>query len=223
VEEQFYLLWPQVVRRASPRDLAAIAAGLLVLASAVRFLILMRHSNAHNMLAYSTFTRIDGIAIGILISVALGGKAPSLSMGKRLALVLLGVAGLMGASEFIMDCAPDAVPTLLGGMLGFPLAGVSCAFLFLAVLGLSVERLPWVRWFRLVYLGKISYGLYVYHLLALLVVRNALGPLRMVLYPAYVLLGFALTLVFSVASYQFLELPFLKLKERFTYVLSRPE
>jgi peptidoglycan/LPS O-acetylase OafA/YrhL len=54
-------------------------------------------------------------------------------------------------------------------------------------------------------------------------VRNVLGPLHMTLYPVYALLGLALTVALSMASYQFLELPFLKFKERFTYVPSRPE
>jgi peptidoglycan/LPS O-acetylase OafA/YrhL len=52
--------------------------------------------------------------------------------------------------------------------------------------------------------------------------RSCLSPLGVAVYPVYVLLGFALTVALSIVSYNFLELPFLKLKERFTYVLSRP-
>jgi peptidoglycan/LPS O-acetylase OafA/YrhL len=221
IEEQFYLFWPQVVRRASARHLAAVAAGLLVMASVARFVLLARHTTSQ-MLGYGTFTRLDGIAVGILISLVLRGRIPTLSMGVRFFLGFLGLAGLLGAAELMVGTAPDAVPTLLGGMLGFPLVGVACTLLFLAALGLQTERVPMVGWFRLVYLGKISYGLYVYHLLALLLVRNAIRPQRLALYPVYALLGFAVTVAFSMISYHFLELPFLKLKERFTYVLSRP-
>jgi peptidoglycan/LPS O-acetylase OafA/YrhL len=221
IEEQFYLLWPQVVRRASAKRLAAVAAGLLVMASGVRFVLLARHTTMQ-MLGYGTFTRLDGIAVGILISLVLRGRVPSLSMGVRFFFVFLGLGGLMGASELLLATAPGAAPTLLGGMLGFPLVGVACTLLFLAVLGLQAERVRLVGWFRLVYLGKISYGLYVYHLLALVLMRSALSPLGVALYPVYALLGFALTVALSIVSYHFLELPFLKLKERFTYVLSRP-
>jgi len=221
IEEQFYLLWPQVVRRASAKRLAAVAAGLLVMASGVRFVLLARHTTMQ-MLGYGTFTRLDGIAVGILISLVLRGRVPSLSMGVRFFFVFLGLGGLMGASELLLATAPGAAPTLLGGMLGFPLVGVACTLLFLSALGLPVERMRAVGWFRLVYLGKISYGLYVYHLLALVLMRSALSPLGVALYPVYALLGFALTVALSIVSYHFLELPFLKLKERFTYVLSRP-
>ena len=221
IEEQFYLLWPQVVRRASIRHLAVVAAGLLVMASGVRFVLLARHATMQ-MLGYGTFTRLDSIAVGILISLILRGRVPSLSMGMRFLLVFLGFGGLVAASVILSATAPGTAPTLLSGMLGFPVVGASCTLLFLSALGLPVQRVRMVGWFRLVYMGKISYGLYVYHLLALLLVRNALSPLRVALYPVYALLGFALTLAFSMFSYHFLELPFLKLKERFTYVHSRP-
>src|SRR5208282_3136937 len=76
IEEQFYLFWPQVVRRASARHLAAAAVGLLVMASGARFVLLARHTTSQ-MLGYGTFTRLDGIAVGILISVVLRGKVPT--------------------------------------------------------------------------------------------------------------------------------------------------
>jgi peptidoglycan/LPS O-acetylase OafA/YrhL len=221
IEEQFYLLWPQVVRRASARRLAVVAIGLLAMASAVRFVLLARHANMR-MLGYSTFTRLDGIAIGILISLVLRGRVPSLSMRMRGVLVLLGFGLLVTASELLNPPTPGTAHTMLGGMLGYPLVGISCTLLFLSALGLPAERMRPVRWFRLVYLGKISYGLYVYHLLALLLVHMALSPLRMALHPLYALLGLALAVALSIASYQLLELPFLRLKERFTYVPSRP-
>lgn len=107
-------------------------------------------------------------------------------------------------------------------MLGFPLVAVACTLLFLSVFGLPMERARMAGWFQLVYLGKISYGLYVYHYLSLLLARKALGPLHAGLYPVYALLSLALTVAFSIASYRFMELPFLRIKERFTYVIPGP-
>jgi peptidoglycan/LPS O-acetylase OafA/YrhL len=222
VEEQFYLLWPLVVRISSPTFLATVAIGLLVIASGVRFVLLMGHTTMQ-MLSYNTFTRLDGIAVGILISLYLRGNIPTLSKGGRTFFVILGFGGLIGASDLLSSAASGAAPTLLRGMLGFPLVAAAGALLFRSALGLPVESIRMVGRFRLVYLGKISYGLYVYHYLALSLARSALGPLRVELYPVYALFGLGLTVAFSVASYQFLELPFLKLKERFTYVHSRPE
>src|SRR5499427_9078634 len=43
-EEQFYLLWPLVVRRTSKKNLIQIATGLLVLASLARLILLLKHT-----------------------------------------------------------------------------------------------------------------------------------------------------------------------------------
>jgi len=102
-----------------------------------------------------------------------------------------------------------------GGVL---LVAAGCALILLAVLGTSV-RPPGV----LVYLGKISYGLYVYHTLGSFLaekldfVRSGLPHLI-----AREALAFSITIVLAAASYKFLESPFLRLKKRFELVRSRP-
>src|SRR6185436_11014013 len=70
----------------------------------------------------------------------------------------------------------------------------------------------------LIYLGRISYGLYVWHLLALAIASLLLKKYS----PLHALFGFALTILISAISYRWLEQPFLKLKKRFTHVASRP-
>jgi peptidoglycan/LPS O-acetylase OafA/YrhL len=42
------------------------------------------------------------------------------------------------------------------------------------------------------------------------------------IYAAYAIAGFSLTVIFSAISYRWLESPFLKMKERFAVVRSRP-
>ena len=76
----------------------------------------------------------------------------------------------------------------------------------------------------LVYLGRISYGLYVFHVLGLMISDytihhqdSSLG--RYFLRDA---VAFAFTVALSAISYSWLETPFLTLKQRFTHVLSRP-
>jgi peptidoglycan/LPS O-acetylase OafA/YrhL len=78
-------------------------------------------------------------------------------------------------------------------------------------------------------LGKISYGLYVFHLICLIwsdwICVNALG----ISYPASptyaefeIPIALTMTMVLASLSYQLIEKPFLKFKERFTYIASRP-
>ena len=74
------------------------------------------------------------------------------------------------------------------------------------------------------YLGRISYGLYVFHVLGLLisdyVVPNQTASLAR--YTLRVVVALAVTVTMSAISYRWLETPFLRLKQRFTHVLSRP-
>jgi peptidoglycan/LPS O-acetylase OafA/YrhL len=61
-----------------------------------------------------------------------------------------------------------------------------------------------------VYGGRISYGLYVFHPAAIRLVDDLWWPWRLSV-------AFALTWVVAAVSYRYLELPFLRLKRRFTW------
>ncbi|HET9786737.1 MAG TPA: acyltransferase family protein, partial [Pyrinomonadaceae bacterium] len=78
---------------------------------------------------------------------------------------------------------------------------------------LSIPPFSW-----LVYLGRISYGLYVFHLFALvLMTRVSVIPVIGVQlnFPLRTVLSFLLTVAFASVSYKVLERPFLRLKDRF--------
>ena len=80
----------------------------------------------------------------------------------------------------------------------------------------------------------MSYGLYVYHIFAQCLAKLAMhfwlrglamrwpGVMVPLALPIFMPLSAALTLCFAVASYRWLESPFLRLKGRFTVVRSRP-
>ena len=70
------------------------------------------------------------------------------------------------------------------------------------------------------YLGKISYGIYMYHCIVIIIVLKSLiyfGLLNNGLIYALVIL---LTILVSSLSYRFFEEPFIKLKSRFSKILS---
>jgi len=84
------------------------------------------------------------------------------------------------------------------------------------VVAVSVGRSnDWLAHPWLVYLGRISFGLYVFHVAAIVVVMTLSLP-WLVRLP----LTFGFTLLAASLSYRFFELPFLRLKERFPYVSS---
>ena len=69
------------------------------------------------------------------------------------------------------------------------------------------------------YLGKISYGMYMYHTIAVVIgvkISHSFGNSNFVSYP----ISYILTIIMSGLSYQYFEKPFLKIKDRFTTVKS---
>ena len=76
IEEQFYLAWPLALRKASVRAMAIIAAGILVVANAWRVWLAVSAAPVERI-EYNTFTRLDPIALGILIAL-FGHKLPQI-------------------------------------------------------------------------------------------------------------------------------------------------
>jgi peptidoglycan/LPS O-acetylase OafA/YrhL len=72
------------------------------------------------------------------------------------------------------------------------------------------------------YLGKISYGLYVFHLLTIVIARRAVERSSIDSWWLTAGVALVLTVAISATSYAVLEKPFLRLKRRFEAVSGRP-
>jgi peptidoglycan/LPS O-acetylase OafA/YrhL len=223
LEEQFYLIWPWVIRRSSPRRLALYALGLMVFAAIVTLALGIVHPD-FDWVSKNSFTRVDGIAVGAVLAVMLHGSTPALSAAARGALFAASMAVILWvAHNFGLTHVPVA---LLPLVTGWPLAALACGGILLSVLGTTGRWTSALRSGPFVYLGRISYGLYVYHELLLKVAARVFpehnsSPAEMLGYWAF---GLCTTLPIAAASYRFIELPFLRLKRRrFTVVPSRPD
>jgi len=221
IEEQFYLVWPLALRRLSRRQLVFAVIGLLVLANMVRVFLVFSHV-VGAAVEYNTLARIDAIAFGVLLAYFLGSEAPSLSLLSRAALAI-ACLGLwcMVASQTNLNAQTEVAP-VMGTLLGRPLIALAAAGLLFAVIGAPAAGARALTASWLTYLGRISYGLYVYHAAGLLLAWHLIRGNSVKIYAAYALTGFGLTVLFSALSYRWLESPFLKMKERFAIVRSRP-
>ena len=166
----------------------------------------------------NTFVQLDPIAAGILIAVLLKGEIPSLSRLARTAMMAAGVTALaLGSLHFGIKNDPLTTTRIV---LGYPSVAVGGVLLLLSVLRTrtgSTTR-------SLTYLGRISYGLYVFHVLGLLISDHIVHDQTASLFRYALRVGVALaaTIAMAAVSYRWLETPFLSLKQRFTHVLSRP-
>jgi peptidoglycan/LPS O-acetylase OafA/YrhL len=203
IEEQFYLLWPWAARNLSRRGMISVAISLLILAWIARAFTLNGAS------WYNTLTRLDPIAVGILVSLLLNGRAPVISVFWRHSLCATGLAVLALATIEFQGVSHDI--TQADGLVSYPLACAGALAIFVSFLGAELSGYR-----RLIYLGRISYGLYVFHLFALdatkMVLLREIGSCPFWLRG---LIAFPLTVAMAAASYRWLEMPFLRIKERF--------
>ncbi|HKV92489.1 MAG TPA: acyltransferase [Candidatus Angelobacter sp.] len=216
IEEQFYLAWPLALRRASLRATAFMAIAVLLVANIWRFGLVALAAPAQAM-EYNTFTRLDPIALGVLLAL-FAGKLPALSTWQRITLLAAAVAAWIVTFWFTVVIELPKLSTWQSA-LGHLLTAVASAAVLFSVMG-SQNAFLRNKW--LLYLGKISYGLYVLHEFAHYCAMRLLPastPWQVTEQSAFSL---ALTILLAAASYRWLESPFLRLKERFAYVQSRP-
>lgn len=219
-EEQFYLLWPLVLRKASVKTVRNIAIGLLALASIVRLILLSLHI-AGATLWFNTFARLDSIALGILLALWFHGRpTPRFGLAARLGLLLSGISAWLVVGHYCRLL--DPFPTLVGGMVGYPLMSLGGAAIFLSILGASQDGFSFLKNPMLVYLGKISYGLYAFHLLAIQLSSRLFAEYhRPFAWTLSWLSALGMTFLLAIISFRWLESPFLRWKQKsFTHVPS---
>jgi len=171
VEEQFYLFWPWFARYVPRRRLVVVPIVMIVVACVARATLPL---DTNHKVWTNTFTRLDPIAVGILIALI-----PSFNLRPvvRLVLVLIGLACWEFASYY---CGLIEQLSISKISMGYPAVAVGSGAFLLATLGAKSLRSGSALVRSLVYLGKISYGLYVYSQIAifigrLLLFRGAFG------------------------------------------------
>jgi len=216
IEEQFYLVWPLVVLSLSRQKLMIVAAAMIVISPLVRTLLVL--NDAADLAVYVlTPARMDGLAMGALIALAVRGPngiAPLVPWAWRL--------GSLAAAAFLVIVIIRRDFSTEDGVI--LTAGISClTFMYASLLVLSltyrplttVMEVPVMRWF-----GKYSYGLYVWHpIVNILLIHSPLtsqlGVDTKLEIALLLVVAFATSLLVTLASYKFLEAPMLRLKNRF--------
>jgi peptidoglycan/LPS O-acetylase OafA/YrhL len=212
VEEQFYLVWPLFLRRFSGHLTGALL-GVWVVSLVTRTgLVLM--GVVHPQIWCNTVARLDPFACGGLLALFFSKQNIALSLWLRLALFCCGLGVFALAGHFGDFAGPHALVT-------YPLVALACSMLLVASLRPRIDLTRHALTRPILYLGKISYGLYVFHLMfiMLLGVGAAHVPGRRVL---LICAAFLCSVVAAALSYHVLERPFLTLKKRVTYIPSRP-
>lgn len=205
MEEQFYLAWPHVMQHITRQSVARTGAILWMLCIVIRWSVLV---SGHGLFWLAILSHFDSLACGVTL---VGFRPRTCS----LLLWLVGASCWILGTVYIYSATPN--PFLM--TLAFALVAVGCGAFLLGAIGAD-----WLRNSALVYLGRISYGLYVFHggaLLCALAVLNSRGPwIEWIAIPSLTL---TMTIAIAATSYRWLESPFLRLKSRFQHVASQPQ
>jgi peptidoglycan/LPS O-acetylase OafA/YrhL len=222
VEEQFYLVWPLLVMLVgSRRRLAWICGGLSVGGLILRICLLLwlPRDSAYEWCYAQLPTHMDGLLFGALGAMCVRAIPLDqvLVWAKRVlpfALATLLIVIAIGGIDF------HSVPMIV---LGFPaLAAIFTCIVLLALKpGGIVNRIGSLSGLRFV--GRYSYGMYVYHILFWPALVGVLPWLQSRLHSVtlggvcFVFLMLAATMVTAVVSYELYERQWLRLKRRFAY------
>jgi peptidoglycan/LPS O-acetylase OafA/YrhL len=214
IEEQFYLIWPLLMRLLQRRGmiLAAIVTFLLATVSRVSFMLA---GASGGYIYYGSTSRCDSLALGILLAL-FADRLPKLTTPLRCLLLAGGLTGWIVSSAWLNEQPGPVSMRMVFGRLIVSLGAGAILY------GCLHSRNQLLRGDWVVRLGKISYGLYLLHLVGILIMLNLFHPIWGWKLLATKGLGLATTVILALASYRWVESPFLRLKDRFATVLSRP-
>jgi peptidoglycan/LPS O-acetylase OafA/YrhL len=213
VEEQFYLLWPLLLcgllwLKVGRRRLAALLVGGIVGVTALRVYL---YPTWRLLLYFRSDARADGLLVGCLAALLYcWGILPQ----RRVARVCLQAAAVAALVVLCWQCRLHLDlrrPFLYYG--GFTLVAVETAVVLLAVLAGPPQVLSWLLEFPvLVWIGRVSYGMYLWHFPIMTVGNTVLGSRLPWQWVSTV--NVTATFLAAALSFYGIERPFLRLKDR---------
>ncbi len=220
VEEQFYLLWPLIVKH-SKNVLKALlmVIGILIVLKVIVLVLCKQMPDSSVLKVVKPFlamTKMESMAIGGIGAYYLFNGNEKIKWLMNNGLMISAVIVIVGLVYFTPPIVQDAIYLVY-------------SVLFLVII-LNVSSNPKSvfklenRMFKM--LGNISYGIYMYHLIVIAFVFAVLKYFGMEINDSFVsqLMVYSLTILItifvSILSYSYFEKRFLNLKHKFTIIKS---
>ena len=222
IEEQFYLLFPLLVACLRRLYLQRLLMAAVVVSPILRVLSYLWQP-ANPYLQYVELpTHCDGLALGALIAIRFRSGPWNISKAALTSwtALLLGAA-TVGSVVTTWGTHKQAWSTAWDRTAGYSISSAGCACLVLWLIcfrGSSYTR--WMRIAPLQYLGKISYGVYLLHPIAIWTIFELIKKDKLHFRkddPLYFAEAVALSLIYAAISWHIFEQPLLSLKKRFSY------
>ncbi|MBX6360615.1 MAG: acyltransferase [Acidobacterium ailaaui] len=222
VEEQFYLIWPFIVLFNSRKKIIQISLMLIVFAIIFRLKLgsIIGFNNPYY--SYSTtLARMDALLIGGIAAIMIRYNKELLEKVVKFIFIL---SGLLIIASFLLLHSLNFYTLLPKQTLFYSV--IDLFFMCMLILNLNTSPFRNLRIFEsnfLRFLGKYSYGIYVYHnIIYESFIHHffiSSGGQPVTNFKNKVVLSItslSFTIILSLISYHFWEKPFLKLKNYFT-------
>ena len=228
VEEQFYITIP-FLARLGRRTLIAVNLAVL----AVSYGVIVYYARGFTPTSgfsgqwTNSFVQFQFFAAGMLLALLLRGRQPNFHIVTRVGVFAIAVTAWLIAFLVFGIKADYPRSGVAQSLAGWPLVLGGAALMLVSMLGTPRRFLPG----PLIYLGRISYGLYLIHIFFFWLVYDQFKPwmtqasdeMGLAAWRDHIgmLIAFIASVFFASLLYHFFEKPFLRLKRRFTFVRSR--
>ncbi len=216
IEEQFYIIWPLVIYFFSSRVIKSVSISIFFGAMLLRISLALYNVDPQLIYVF-TLTRIDALALGTLVAT-LAMDNYDFSYGRiRFTLAISAILSVLLLYFF----GPRAEHHPVMYTIGLSVFGVC----FALTLILLQSKFPFPGRFlftnrALVFFGKYSYALYIFHPLVRQVLLKFFGYPRVVFGSQvpwemmFIIIGIGISLLVALLSWHLYEKWFLKLKTR---------
>lgn len=226
VEEQFYLIWPFVFKKIKTSIIPWVLGSVIVASFVYRFI----HWENYEIIRYMTFSVFSDLAIGCLLAYLVFFKKGFVEFFERLPRWVILINYIL---VLFYPVLRGVLSFLISGWVYHTMYALESVIFCILFSGIILEQCFNKNSFfklgnskALTYLGKISYGLYAYHMVAMTLVLWAgvvfFGlPLEYSSVPALLVISVVTAIcsgIFAHISYVYMEKPILRLKEKIGYL-----
>lgn len=214
-EEQFYLVWPFFEKYFRKYIYHILIFSVLInqlmnfQRAAIAEWLGMPHLNDLSIMQV-TFTPI---LLGVGLAHALHNKSTFIYAQKLLS---ASYATLLWLVLLVVSCS--FLPDDISGLTRLFIQIVMMLLVGSVVIREDTKLMPLLKFRPIARIGAISYGIYLFHIHAIVVAKNILVKVGLDQELMVFILGYGLSIVAAELSYRFFETPFLKLKAKFSVI-----
>jgi peptidoglycan/LPS O-acetylase OafA/YrhL len=218
LEEQFYLFWPFIIYLTKINNLKYVFILLLIISLGFRYWVFITIPSTWN-LYLNTLSRMDTLIIGGYIALLYYKKQFILNLPNYVLWILSAILIVSLSIDFYASWT-----TVISALFKkyYYLALYGTIIISIITKPVSEKRKNSISYKFFSYLGKISYGIYMFHnILIIIVIKKILINNQIYSWTIFWITYILMTLILAYISFEFYEKKFLKLKEKFSIVKTR--